>query len=523
VPASYNVKRVFRGALGADETRFELTGAVNEGQLIVNYTGHGSMRVWGHDALLLTADDIRDSWRNNARLPFVVAMNCLNGFFHEIYDVESLAETFLRAPQGGAIATWASSGLTLPGPQAQVNKELFRLLFTRTDLTVGEAVAAAKRVVTDRDVRRSWIFFGDPALRLRGVEAVSVVTDGASAAAIGVANIPSESATSADEAQQVAKEFDESDVHLADLTGDGRDDVWLYAPETGWQVFAARLNDDAAADLFFYRRRTGDWVTGMNVNAGAGPFAFRSGRWTPELQILVSDLNADGRDDVVAYDPLTGATVLASPDKTGTFAERRLAWPSFMRLHAGDINADGLRDIVGYETRTGRGFVALNGKKDFTITESMWGAGWQLTIADLNDDVRNDLVLYDPLSGSARVAVSEARGGFKFETRAWTAGLSLRAADLTGDGRHGLFGYSADSGVWLTSTQTKRGWSEQTGVWAPGRHVAIGDVNGDGRDDVVTLDSKSGAGARCVTVAPGVFDCQNDSWAPARLFIGRAY
>ena len=61
-------------------------------------------------------------------MPFVVAMNCLNGFFQGIYGEESLAETLLRA-NGGAVAVWASSSLTEAEPQGLMNDELFRLVF----------------------------------------------------------------------------------------------------------------------------------------------------------------------------------------------------------------------------------------------------------------------------------------------------------------------------------------------------------------------------------------------------------
>ena len=165
VPQGYAVRQVFSGASGTAAARAELLAAVNQGQLIVNYTGHGSVSVWGKDGTLLTAEDVGE-WDNGSRLPLVVAMNCLNGFFHGIYDEESLAETLLRAPDGGAVAAWASSGLTESATQARVNRELFRLLFAQPGVTLGEAVVAAKRAVRDRDVRRSWIFFGDPALRL---------------------------------------------------------------------------------------------------------------------------------------------------------------------------------------------------------------------------------------------------------------------------------------------------------------------------------------------------------------------
>ena len=48
-----------------------------------------------------------------------------------------------------------------------MNQELFRQLFTRPSITLGEAVIGAKSTVSDLDVRRTWILFGDPTMRLR--------------------------------------------------------------------------------------------------------------------------------------------------------------------------------------------------------------------------------------------------------------------------------------------------------------------------------------------------------------------
>jgi hypothetical protein len=48
-------------------------------------------------------------------------MTCLNGLFHDVYT-ESLAEAMLKAQQGGAVAVWASSGLTGPEGQVVMNK-----------------------------------------------------------------------------------------------------------------------------------------------------------------------------------------------------------------------------------------------------------------------------------------------------------------------------------------------------------------------------------------------------------------
>ncbi len=87
-------------------------------------------------------------------------MNCLNGFFHDVYT-ESLAETLTKAPGGGAVAVWASSTLTSFDQQGVLDRAFVERL-TRTSL--GEAAIAAKRAITDVDAQRTWILFGDPTL-----------------------------------------------------------------------------------------------------------------------------------------------------------------------------------------------------------------------------------------------------------------------------------------------------------------------------------------------------------------------
>jgi hypothetical protein len=78
-----------------------------------------------------------------------------------------MAEALLKAPQGGAVAVWGSSGLTYPDQQSLMNQELIRLLFNGGSLRLGEATMRAKAATEDQDVRRTWILFGDPSMRLR--------------------------------------------------------------------------------------------------------------------------------------------------------------------------------------------------------------------------------------------------------------------------------------------------------------------------------------------------------------------
>ena len=149
------VGEIFRGRSGV-ASRMELLGKLNQGQLVVNYLGHGSVEVWAGN--LLTSEDAR-ALNNASRLPFFMSLTCLNGFFHDP-AAESLAEALLRAEQGGAIAVWTSSALTAPQGQFELTPDVLRLV--SQGFSLGEAVARAKVFVNDLDVRRSWIFFGDP-------------------------------------------------------------------------------------------------------------------------------------------------------------------------------------------------------------------------------------------------------------------------------------------------------------------------------------------------------------------------
>lgn len=140
----------------------DTVAGINNGALIVDYVGHGSTELWS-DGVFTSAD--ASALTNGSNLPVAILMTCLNGYFHDLYT-ESVASALLTAPNGGAVAVWASSTLTEPDQQSAMNRELFRQLFADPTLTLGEAVMRAKTASTDSDVQKSWIYFGDPSMRL---------------------------------------------------------------------------------------------------------------------------------------------------------------------------------------------------------------------------------------------------------------------------------------------------------------------------------------------------------------------
>jgi len=141
-----------------------LINQLNAGNLVVNYLGHGSVEDWVNPSFFTNTD--AQALTNGAMAPFVISMDCFNGLFHDVYQT-SLGETMLLAPQGGAIAVWASSGLTDSTPQFGMDQSVMQYLFANPAQTIGEATKNAKQGVTDSDVRRTWVLFGDPSMKLK--------------------------------------------------------------------------------------------------------------------------------------------------------------------------------------------------------------------------------------------------------------------------------------------------------------------------------------------------------------------
>ena len=168
LPSTLGIEEIDRGGLDPATAKRRLLEGINRGPLVVNYAGHGNVNLWRGE--LLTDDDA-GSLANSERSTVFVMMTCLNGFFQDPFS-DGLAESLMKVEGGGAVAVWASSGMTLPMEQWRMNEQLYRLLFGRagvgaSPMTLGEAVVRAKASIGDQDIRRTWILFGDPTMQVR--------------------------------------------------------------------------------------------------------------------------------------------------------------------------------------------------------------------------------------------------------------------------------------------------------------------------------------------------------------------
>jgi hypothetical protein len=150
---------------GADPSTIhsQIISALNNGALLVDYNGHGAEQQWSFSDLF--DDNDAAALTNGGRLPVYLLIDCLNGLFQDVY-AQTLAESLILAPNGGAVAVWASSGFTNQPPQTSMNLALLNQLSANPSDSLGLMILRAKTVTTDNDVRRTWILFGDPSMKL---------------------------------------------------------------------------------------------------------------------------------------------------------------------------------------------------------------------------------------------------------------------------------------------------------------------------------------------------------------------
>jgi hypothetical protein len=155
---------------GSAQANTEIVNDLNAGSALVGYFGHGSVTQWGKDNLF-TVKDVA-SLQNGAKVPVVINMTCLTGLFTHP-KVQSLTETLLWKPDGGAVAVLAPTSLTLSDDQSFLSQALVQAYLKDRTARLGDIFVQAQRAVPTagagaQDVLRTFLLFGDPALVIVG-------------------------------------------------------------------------------------------------------------------------------------------------------------------------------------------------------------------------------------------------------------------------------------------------------------------------------------------------------------------
>jgi len=166
-PLGFTSDRLYMVSSGA--TTQDVVDAFNAGRVMGVYSGHGAEDGW-YDGPPMSQSDVT-SLTNSGMYPFVASFACLTGR----YSVnESFMETWLRAPDKGAVAAWGSSVTSYWDEDDILEKELFNAIFTGGNFEIGLATVRAKEEYlnywgsggTTRRYFEMYNVMGDPTVKL---------------------------------------------------------------------------------------------------------------------------------------------------------------------------------------------------------------------------------------------------------------------------------------------------------------------------------------------------------------------
>ena len=244
---------------------------------------------------------------------------------------------------------------------------------------------------------------------------------------------------------------------------------------------------------------------------GTGHFAgaiSRPAGLTPRA-VTTTDLNGDGRSDIIAANQDSDNVSILLSTSIGTFVQGTgfVTGSSPRSLALADFNHDGFLDLtVGASLSVSVLLGTIGGSfRGIPITPVDFNPAQGIATGDFNGDGKTDMAVSD--AGGAISLLGNGSGGF---IRAGHFGFApsgfISAADLNGDNRPDLItasgGAGSTVGVMLGVGNGTFGSQRNFPIGSSGgspTSIATGDFNGDGKIDVAT----SNYGAANVTVLLG--------------------
>ncbi|MCH9694901.1 MAG: FG-GAP-like repeat-containing protein [Gammaproteobacteria bacterium] len=413
----------------------------------------------------------------------------------------------------------------------------FAASFSGPEKTFNSAVTAAASGGSNRDITRLTIDWGDGTPNFSspacapcsssisvntlhtyvddGLYTVTVTADVEGAASESMQyTVGVQPRFSADIGMSLNSDWNENDDTrvVADINGDGRDDIVGFGPDGTYTALSNGAGFDAALKQF------DDFASGTSFNKAS-------------QRRMLANVTGSAEPDIVVF----GATgvFIAANDGNGQFTVLCNGNPCVDDYSPGqgysefdtyprylsDMNADGLDDIVAFASggvhiglSTGSGFVDAN-PGGFAIVRfgpgsGGWDARYPRILADLNNDGYDDIVGF----GNTQSAIAIFRPNRTtpvFESTAtynnlmvydndWRISKNPRlAVDINNDGRDDVIGFANSNTIvslatatgGLTSSASTRTISNQycfnDGWRVPNDQRYFADVDGDGLLDLV--------------------------------------
>ncbi len=174
LPSAFTANKVYaRYYNSLDNVTLNILSFIDKGMLITNFVGHGDVIRWGAEPygggdFIIEPGDI-DRLKNQNKLTFIIALDCLNGYFSQSFDY-SLSEEWVMAPETGAIACFAPSGLSHQWEHELLSEFIFDKIFNEKENRLGVITTQSKidayySGASDK-VLTSLNLIGDPATTL---------------------------------------------------------------------------------------------------------------------------------------------------------------------------------------------------------------------------------------------------------------------------------------------------------------------------------------------------------------------
>ncbi|RIV22191.1 hypothetical protein DYU11_14225 [Fibrisoma montanum] len=139
--------------------------AMNDGRLIINYSGHGGETGLAEEQVVTLQDIL--SWKNR-RLPLLVTATCEFGRYDDP-NINSGAELSLLSRLGGAIGLLTTTRPVFANTNLVLNRAFYQSVFTPVDgqmPRLGDVMRATKNNSLSGPVNRNFALLGDPSMRL---------------------------------------------------------------------------------------------------------------------------------------------------------------------------------------------------------------------------------------------------------------------------------------------------------------------------------------------------------------------
>lgn len=303
------------------------------------------------------------------------------------------------------------------------------------------------------------------------------------------------------------------------------------------KIIATDLNADGVQDIL--KLTEGLNLQALTGNKNISSINFDSLAFIPQILISnkwsITDINGDGKPDILSYDSLTGQnTLYLNQSETGTkqIKTKKInnAIPNQVlvgskALSFNDFDGDGRSDLMSYDPITGENkwmfsttigynnlsFLNIGTDSIFSniITPSSLVNPNTISFTDLNSDGLTDAFVLNTSTGENWIYYNKKDTIVKFDNlhnifpiaTLKTVGGRLLIQDMTGDGLPDFFFYIQNTGVnywWQNKGNTiftQRSTTSPTNfqnLIAGSDNLLQLDFNGDGHTDLVWLNKSTG-------------------------------